>query len=233
MNQTHSRAGYAKRIDASLRARYPHLVTRIFEVKQDQFEIVFDASLMEAKSISDEFHEAIRFVTVHVELSNFPPDDYIREIIPLSDEEAISDLAGLPLRQSDLINLLVSRFPDARIVDVHEDHNNRGATILVKCDLEEEMRSDIMTFIARFDLPIVFQIVPSSDQRIDIRNIIDDPMYIWASNLRTHPPSYARNDEDFWFNNISDISSGKLKVDDFPGMRQDVSRCYLDLSLVS
>ncbi|MDE0004804.1 MAG: hypothetical protein OXQ29_19105 [Rhodospirillaceae bacterium] len=231
MNQTHSRAGYAKRIDASLRARYPQLITRIFEVEQDQFQIVFDAHLMDAESISDEFHESIRFVTVHVRLANLPPDDYVREIVPLSDEEATSALAGLPLRKIDLINLLVSRFPDAGIVDVLEDHGNQNATIFVSCELGQETQSEILDFVVCLDLPIVFRIAVSADRRTEIRNVIDDPMYIWASELRTNPPSYARNDEDFWFNNIAAISAGDLKVDDFPGMGQDVFRCYLDLSL--
>ena len=231
MNQTHSRAGYTKRIDASLRARYPHLVTRIFEVKRDQFQIFFDADLMDSESISAEFHESIRFMTVHVRLTNIEPDDYIREIAPLSDEEATANMTGLPLRTSDLINLLVSRFPEAGVVDVLEDYNNQGATVFLNDHVDQQTQSQILDFLVSFELPIVFRIEVSPEHQTGVHNIIDDPMFICASGLRTHPPSYARNDEDFWFSNISAISSGDLNVDEFPGMHPHVFRCYLDLSL--
>ena len=56
-------------------------------------------------------------------------------------------------------------------------------------------------------------------------------MFIWASDLRPHAPSYTRDDEEFWFSNIQDIAANKLPIDSFPGMHGDTFRCYLDLSL--
>ena len=120
MNKTISRAGYVRRIDALLRARYPYLITQIFETTQDRFQIVFDSTLQNWESISDEFHESIRFITVHVNLSNTIPKSYLREIPQLPDEDATGDMVGLPLSRIDLVNFLMSRFPDADIVDVRE-----------------------------------------------------------------------------------------------------------------
>ena len=56
-------------------------------------------------------------------------------------------------------------------------------------------------------------------------------MFIWASGLRPHAPSYTRDDEEFWFSNIQDIAANRLPIDSFPGMHRDTFRCYLDLSL--
>lgn len=231
MNQTISRSGYVRRIDALLRARYPQLITRIFEVKKDQFQIVFDRDLMDSKSISDEFNESILFMTVYAEVTNTLPSSYIREILPLSDETAMSEMVGLPLRRIDLINLLSSRFPSAGVIDVRETPDEQGFTIFVNHDLDEQVQSDVLGFAADLSLPIIFQIEVSPDQRPEIRNVIDDPMFVWASGLRPAAPAHVERDEEFWFNNIGVISAGKLEVDGFPGMRKGVFRCYLDLTL--
>ena len=231
MYEKTSRAGYAKRIDAMLRARYPHLQTQLFEVTKDTFQIVFDSNLLDADSISEEFDNSIRFLIVNVTLSNTPPNAFIREIALLSDEDAIGNMIGLALRRIDLVNLLVSRFPDAGIVDVQEKPDNYSASIVVKNNLLAADQANLLKFIDELSLPIVFTIEVSSAQHRDVKQIVDDPMFIWASKLRPNAPSYTRLDEEFWFDNIHDISANKLPVDRFPGMRKDAFRCYLDLSL--
>lgn len=70
-------AGQLRRIDALLRSRFPNLVTRIYEVKPEQFVLVFDAVLQDAATIADEFNRSIRFLTVAATLSNTPPGTYL------------------------------------------------------------------------------------------------------------------------------------------------------------
>ena len=231
MYENTSRAGYARRIDVMLRARYPHLQTQLFEVTKDTFQIVFDSNLLDAESISEEFDNSIRFLTVNATLSNTPPNAFIREITLLSDEDAIGNMIGLALRRIDLLNLLVSRFPDAGIVDVQEKPDNYSASIVVKNDLLAADQANLLKFIDELSLPIVFTIEVSSAQHRDVKQIVDDPMFIWASKLRPHAPSYTRLDEEFWFDNIHDIAAHILPMDRFPGMRKDAFRCYLDLTL--
>ena len=231
MYENTSRAGYARRIDALLRARYPHLQTQLFEVAKDKFQIVFASNLLDADTISEEFDNSIRFLIVNVTLSNTPPNAFIREITPLSDEDAIGNMIGLPLRRIDLVNLLVSRFPDAGVVDVQEKPDNYSASIVVENNLPEKDQANLLKFIDGFSLPIVFTIEVSSGQHSDVKSMVDDPMFIWASRLRPHAPSYTRLDEEFWFDNIHVIAANKLPVDHFPGMHKDAFRCYLDLSL--
>ena len=222
--------GYARRIDAMLRARYPHLQTRIFEVVNDTFQIVFASNLLDADTISEEFDNSIRFMTVNITLSNTPPNAFIREITLLSDKDAIGNMSGLPLRRIDLVNLLVSRFPDAGIVDVQEKPDNYSASIVVEKDLLEKDQANLLNFIDELSLPIVFTIEVSSSHHRDVKSIVGDPMFIWASRLRPHAPSYTRFDEEFWFDNIHDIAANKLPLNRFPGMRKNAFRCYLDFS---
>ena len=231
MYENTSRSGHARRIDAMLRARYPFLQTQLFEVVKDTFEIVFDATLQDAASIFEEFDNSIRFMTVRVRLSNKPPNSYLRKISPLSDEDAMGDMAGLPLRKIDLINLLVSRFPDAGILDVQETPDNYSAIIVVKDDFPAADQAEILQFVCALSLPIVFTIAVSSALNTDVTTIEDDPMFIWAAGLRPNAPSHTRVDEEFWFENIHDIAANKLPIERFPGMNGDAFRCYLDLSL--
>ena len=231
MYENISRAGYARRIDAMLRARYPHLQTQLFEVVKDKFQIVFDSDLLDADSISEEFDNSIRFLTVNVTLSNTPPNALIREITLLSDEDAMGNMIGLALRRIDLVNLLMSRFPNAGVVDVQEKPDNYSASIVVKNDLSTADQANLLKFIDELSLPIVFTIEVSSAQHRDVKQIVDDPMFIWASKLRPNAPPYTQLDEEFWFDNIHDIAANKMPVHRFPGMRKNAFRCYLDLSL--
>ena len=132
MYEKTSRSGYARRIDVSLRARYPHLRTRLFELQKDKFQIIFDSSQQDAQSISEEFNDSICFMTVHVTLTNTIPESYVRELPTLSDEDALAEMCGLPLRRLDLVNILTARFPNAGIDNVQEIPDNYSATIFVK-----------------------------------------------------------------------------------------------------
>ena len=81
------------------------------------------------------------------------------------------DMVGLPLSRIDLVNFLMSRFPDADIVDVRETSENQEATIVVKHDLDEQAQSKIMSFVYNLSLPVAFKIAVSSDQQTDATKI--------------------------------------------------------------
>lgn len=224
-------AGQVRRIDAMLRSRFPNLHTRIFEVATHQFEIVFDTELQNAAEISEEFDNSIRFMTVPVTLSNQIPQSCITELVPLSDEDAMGEMAGLPLRCVDLLNLLASRFPAAGIMRVTDDPVSREAIVVVRSPLDDDTEDQLRSFVGSFQLPLslTIQVTPSSEDMS--RPDIDDPMFIWAASLRSGAPIYAKQDEVFWFENISNIARDQFPIHLFPGMEDEASRCYFDLSL--
>ena len=224
-------AGQVRRIDAMLRSRFPNLHTRIFEVGIHQFEIVFDTELQNADEISEEFDNSIRFMTVPVTLSNQVPQSCISELVPLSDEDAIGGMTGLPLRCVDLLNLLASRFPAAGILRVTDDPAAREAIIVVRSPPDEDTEDQLRAFASSFQLPLslTIQVAPSSEAMS--RPDMDDPMFVWAASLRSGAPTYAKQDEIFWFDNIANISRDQFPIHRFPGMGDVASRCYFDLSL--
>ena len=231
MNSNTSYAGQVRRMDALLRSRFPNLVTRIYEVGSDQFVIVFDTALQDAAAIADEFDRSIRFMTVAATLSNSPPETYLREIPVLSDAEAAGDMAGLPLRRFDLLNLLLSRFPDINILAVRDNPQDRKIILSVETAPDAKTEAQLIEFVDSFDLPLTVEIKILSSHQRDAIPEIDDPMFVWASRLRPNAPTYVRQDEDFWFDNIGDISSNRFPIERFPGMRDNVFRCYFDLTL--
>ena len=231
MKSNTSHAGQVRRMDVILRSRFPNLVTRIYEVGSDQFVIVFDTALQDAAAIADEFDRSIRFMTVGATLSNTPPETYLREIPVLSDTEAAGDMTGLPLRGFDLLNLLLSRFPDSDILAVRDNPQDRKIILSVQTAPDAKIEAQLIEFVNSFDFPLTVEIEISPSQQRDAIPEIDDPMFVWASCLRPHAPTYVRQDEDFWFDNIGDISANRFPIERFPGMRDNVFRCYFDLSL--
>lgn len=231
MKSSTSYAGQVRRIDALLRSRFPNLVTRIYEVKPDQFVIVFDAALQDVAATAEEFDHSIRFMTVAATLSNTPSETYLREIPVLSDAEAAGDMAGLPLRTFDLLNLLLSRFPDSDILAVRDDPKDRKVILSVQTAPDTKIESQLIEFVDSFDLPLTVEIEISPNRQQDAIPEIDDPMFVWASRLRPHAPTYVTQDEAFWFDNIGEISSNRFPIERFPGMQDNVFRCYFDLTL--
>lgn len=220
-----------RRTDASLRTRFPHLMTEIFEVKPYTFQIVFDAAQGDAAAIGSIFDNQIRPVTAHVKLSNHRPDNPVRQLRPMTDAEASSEMAGLPLRSIDLLNLLLSRYPDCGVSDLTTNARSRHVTLMASAPVAALVLDQIAAFFRSLDLdwPINVEIKEAeTPQHIGAEA---DPMFIWASALRPAAPRYVRDDEAFWFGNIDDIAQGRLAADRFPGMRPDAFRCYLDLTL--
>ena len=224
--------GEARRIDAHLRHRFPHLVTKLYEVKANHFLITFDPSLQKVSTIEKEFHNSIRFVTVAVDLANEEPETYVREIPPLSDAAAIGQLTGLPLTRFDLINLLSSRFPFVDFVGIAEVSKDRRIQITLGTELDAETHAQVRKFVESFELPVVFSfsVSPNKKER-NFEMPSKAALRVVASRLRPNAPSYVPLDEAFWFDNIASISANEFALKSFPGLRDDVFRCYLDLTV--
>ncbi|WP_295216153.1 hypothetical protein [uncultured Brevundimonas sp.] len=220
-----------RRTDASLRTRYPHLITEIFEVTPYTFQIVFDAAQEDAATIGPIFDNQIRPLTAHVKLSNHRPDSHIRQLRPMTDVEASSDMAGLPLRTIDLLNLLLSRYPDCGVSDLATDARSRRVTLITPTPIAARVLDQIAAFFRSLDLDWPIDVEIKKAERPRHMGAETDPMFVWASALRPVAPRYVRDDEAFWFGNIDDIAKGLLAADRFPGMRPDAFRCYLDLTL--
>ena len=230
--QTFSRVGVARRIDANLRHRFPHLVTTLYEVEADRFVIVFDPSLERVSTIEKEFQHSIRFVTASVDLANDEPDTYLRRIPPLSDTDALGQLTGLSLRRIDITNLLLSRFRVIESVQIDEPSTGGKVRITLAGRIEAQTVAAVSRFMKSLHLPADFDVEVSSVQSPETADPATGfPLAILASRLRPDAPSYVPRDEAFWFDNITSIAGNEFSVEAKLGLRNDVCRCHLDLTL--
>ncbi|WP_374035900.1 hypothetical protein ACETK8_10035 [Brevundimonas staleyi] len=148
----------------------------------------------------------------------------------MTDAEASSEMAGLPLRTFDLLNLLLSRYPDCGVTDLDTDARLRRVTLKAPSPISDAVLRDLTTFIRGVDIdwPIDLEIVAADiAPRLDVET---NPMFILASAFRKAAPRHVREDEAFWFDNIEAVARGGLTIDRFPGMKPEAFRCFLDLT---
>ena len=232
--------GWIRRIDLSLRTRYPNLETRIFETAPNRYVIVFDRTLLDAVAIREEF-DSIRFVTTNAVVANDVPERYLREITPLGDEEIARDFAGIPFTQGDLSNLLAAQFPNLPITAVRDGGDPMTITIELSESISKEDEEGLLRFCQDLEAVVPWQIIvapgaatlPAKEPLIPVpgmKTFVPDLLSVRATRWRPYLPEYARRDEAFWFENIDKIYAGLMPVESFPGVQRNQSQCFLDLT---
>ena len=223
--------GQVKRIDALLRSRFPYLLTDIYEIRVNHFVIVIAPEIERVERIEEEFDSSIRFLTVPVILSNSRPETFIRQIPALTDQESTGTMVGLPVARKDLLNLLMSKFGNVDVMDIEEARApSRRARIVVGTDPDAATRAEIGEFVDALDIGVPVEIrVASAKRRFGIPKG-HDPMFVWAAALRPLSPSYVREDERFWFDNIESIAANRFDWGGFPGIKDEAFRCYFDFT---
>jgi hypothetical protein len=237
--------GWARRIDLVLRTHYPTLVTRIFELLPNQYVIVFARDQLDAVAIKDEFENGIRFMTTNIVVSNQIPEQYSQEIPPISDDEIARGYAGMPMTLSELGNFVASRFQNLPILSVRDG----GTPMMVTVDLGEPLQpkdeQELLAFCRGLEAIVPWQLnVVPRDQipQIPKQPIVQppgmkmpfpvpDPLAIRATRRRPYLADYARRDESFWFENIDAIYEGRFLPAAIPGVFQDQSQCFTDLTV--
>lgn len=215
--------------DVLLRARFPYLITRIFAVQPHDFLIVIDPGSEDASSIAEEFNSSIRPATMKVELSNTMPTTYFHEISPVDDRKVAGDLAGLPYRHFDIVNLLRTRFPDLPIVNAKVTKECVEISLAALCP--DDMRETVIAFGGSLGvgLPFTIKVTPETPPTV-LTPPGNDVLFVIASNMRPYAPKFVRRDEAFWFENLAAIAEGDIKREGFPGMKGNETRCYVDVS---
>ncbi len=83
-----------RRTDLMLRAKYPQLETRIFQVGPFGYMICFDQAVLNVSDVASEFASNIRPVTLQITLSNTIPTSFLRELPPIPDHEIAKGFSG-------------------------------------------------------------------------------------------------------------------------------------------
>lgn len=228
--------GYALRVDAHLRARFPNLVTRTFETSPERFVISFDRALQDASAISKEFDEGIRLAGLGITLSNEAPQSFLAELPPLGDDEAAGTMAGLALSISDIDTLVASRFPEFPIVGLREEVPY--LRIVTERPLGDDAKESLTAFVDSMRLPLVARFAVEPAPEPGGPPVLGPPaadhgdaLLIRPARRRPRAPAFVRADEAFWFEHLRDAAVGLMLPERFPGVVPDRFRCYVDLSV--
>lgn len=229
------RTGWIRRADVSLRAHYPNLVTRIFEIAPRQFRIVFDRSLQDAAQVD---FEEFRPVTLRAAVSNDIPSSFVREIPTIPDNQLARNFEGFPFNTNQLFNLVAARFPDFPISAIRDDGTPMAITVELGSKLEPAQEREVLDFCDGIGAPAPFRLEVTgrparSGEKPTLRPPIgmDDALFVGAFRLRPSAPSFVRADEAFWFSNLDRIYAGGLSVEQIPGIEEGNSRCFLDATV--
>ena len=220
--------GVVLRSDVMLRAEYPHLVTRIFEIGSHQYLIVFAEDLLDASSISDVFASSIRIAHANVGVSNNLPGDFIRELQPIADAHLSKAFLGLPFRTVDIYNVLATQFRDLDVVDIR--HPGVGRTqIVVSNKVTADQKKHVEEFCNEFGGQ-EFEVIRGAVQTLPSLAVVDNTSYIKATKFRPNLPPFVREDEAFWMENLDAIYSGDYRPNILSEPDDPEVACYIDFT---
>lgn len=231
-------AGYARRSDVLLRARFPLLRTRIFELSPDHHVIAVEGAGDNFPAIASEFDQTIRPAAWHIELASTPPESFLREVPGLTDAEAAGGYAGLPLTVNALNTLILSRFPDLPIVGARDEPREHRLAVLISAPIPSAKARFVLDFVASLELPLtpgfdLIEVPPRIDPQDDAPPPYGRPreaMLIRPAKRRRAAPGFVAADEAFWFENLTAAAAGRHTGAGLLGLSPDSYRCFFDFT---
>ena len=223
--------GWCRRIELGIRAKYPYLKTKIFQVSEYNFFIFVENTYDNFNQISKDFNHTIRFITAPVKLVNVVPSEFIKKIPIISDKDIPSKFEGLPMTIYQLSNHVECLHPGFVVSKVIENHEERKITIEIKGEINEEIKSDIKFTLSNLKGPYTFEITDKGTQKSILApsNMVFE-IASATSQKRLNSP-YIDRDEELWFNNVEDIYQNKFRKDDLYFYDSSKTSCLVNFSV--
>ena len=243
------------RCDFYLRTKYPHLKTRIFKLKNDFYSIYADNYPKPFSSFEDKFHNQIRPITAPVSLTETIPENFEKEITPLSDTDIVSDYSGIPFSPLQLQRLIQFKFPNINCIYITHDNSDYIDFYIQKIS-DEDTQLKFINFINSLELSLPFKIIDDEKeietiilkekQRKDKLNdfyrknpsaknfeeSISNPVLnmIPLRQQSLHIKAEERDEEQF-FDRVENIYKGIITKHDILPINRDSLNCYIDYSM--
>lgn len=243
------------RCDFYLRTKYPHLNTRIFKLKNGFYTIYADNYPKPFSSFKDKFHNQIRPITAPVSLTETIPENFEKEITPLSDTDIVSDYSGIPFSPLQLQRLIQFKFPNINCICITHDNSDYIDFYIQKIS-DEDTQLKFINFINSLELSLPFKIIDDEKeietiilkekQRKDKLNdfyrknpsaknfeeSISNPVLnmIPIRQQSLHIKAEERDEEQF-FDRVENIYKGIITKHDILPINRDSLNCYIDYSM--
>ena len=242
-------------LELYLRTKYPHLNTRIFKLKNGFYAIYADNYPKPFSSFEDKFHNQIRPITAPVSLTETIPENFEKEITPLSDTDIVSDYSGIPFSSFQLQRLIQFKFPNINCICITHDNSDYIDFYIQKIS-DEDTQLKFINFINSLELSLPFKtiddekeietIILKEKQRKDKLNdfyrknpsaknfeeSISNPVLnmIPLKQQSLHIKAEERDEEQF-FDRVENIYKGIITKHDILPINRDSLNCYIDYSM--
>ena len=248
-----------RRADLYLRARYPHLKTRILKLSSGFYGIIINDFSGNINELENEFSHDLKPLGIPVKLFSIIPNDIEEELPIIKDSEIGKNFSGISLTLSDLKNLLIAKFQTIDIIHLEPFDMERKLNIYTDNILDENIKKIFIDFLYGLDIHMDFYIIEDKNIGLDKENkeleknketlssignsnpelkakldSLDNPiMNSFPAKLNTRRIIYEEKDEQMWFDKIGDIYAGNFtKTDVLHSISTDNS-CYIDYGAFS
>ena len=246
-----------RRADLYLRARYPHLDTKIFKLSNGFYAILLNDFTGNFDDIQKEFDYAIKPITTPVTLYKNMPNNVEEELPIIKDTEIGDNFSGLPLTLPDLKYLLLAKFPMIEIIHLESYDRERKLNVYTNIIPDISIKERIIDFLYGLDIPMDFTIIENASDGIAKENdenekrkaaflsipnkspiakvildSFDDPiMRSLPTKLNKTRFIYEERDEQMWFEKLGEIYAGNFTKTNIRNGINTYSSCYIDYSL--
>jgi len=251
MNET------VKRADLYLRAKYPHLITRIFKPK-DGFYLIYVSNYEgDFSNLEKEFDHSIKPLGTPVIITQKMPIDFVQEIYPIKDTELGANLSGLPLNIRDFKNLLIIKFPEINIAHVHSPNAERKFIVYTDIINNDKLKNKFIDYIKEsmmfFEIIIVENLeegMKREKDETDARDKMlsslkkdrplvfshldgyDNPiMNVFPARQNRKVIPYEERDEQLWFDKLNEMFSGSFTKRNIISDIEKCNSCYIDYAI--
>lgn len=224
-------------LDLRLRAEYPDLNTKIFELSPYHHLIVVPPSQLDANAFKKEFEDKWRTIGDRVEISNTEPETATL-VEGLNDRDIGKDISGLFANRHDLQVRLAGLFPNLPALLEIRDGSDHKLYFGFESLPSSEESSPVHEFLAKslqgreYEFEVVSGPEPTPedlDPRVAALLPENDPLNFKPINQRPKVPEFVQEEEYQWFSRLPDLYSGQASAREFRHSlaKDDEIACYM------
>lgn len=229
-----SQRSSARRVDVRVRAAHPHIQTEIHEISPHHHIIFVSEDQLSEAEYKQEFDMRVTPVALRIEFSNSRPVN--SELLPaIADADLFLDFEGLIQTGHDFDMALQALFPAAPKLTGSQIREDGVLEFWFETEIPEPLRQQVLDFLdTHIDLrDVEIQIRKGVEEAGATREKQND-----GHTLRNRPlllrgsvPSFAREEEEWWYGKISEVARGTISKEALLSKKFTGASCYIHASM--
>lgn len=229
----------SRRCDVMFRSKYPYYQTRLFQVTKYEFELFVTNTVDDFTALEEEFDSKICFIFVPIKLVQKIPEEYEREIPVIQDTDLSKNLAGLPLRITDIQQHIEAKYKDIVITKISDSSRTPKVFVQLEGNVRPKKIQEIQETIEKFGGYYEVEVVDGGSFEKSSSSTPKKPYNSSESEVFTLTPSshykklgchFLERDEQLWFTKVDEIYSGQYVKDDLFFIDRSKTSCIVNFS---